>query len=65
MSSQAPVAHAYNPSYSGGSHQEDHGLRPSLVNSSWDPILIKPIIKERAGEVSQDVGSDFKPQHQK
>jgi hypothetical protein len=23
------VAHAYNPSYSGGRNQEDHGLKPA------------------------------------
>jgi hypothetical protein len=27
--SQAPVAHTYNPSYSGGRDQEDLGLKPS------------------------------------
>jgi hypothetical protein len=28
------VAHAYNPSYSGGRDQEDCGLRPAQENSS-------------------------------
>jgi hypothetical protein len=28
----------YNPSYSGGRDQEDHGLKPALANSSRDPI---------------------------
>jgi hypothetical protein len=32
-SSWAPVAHAYNPSNSGGRDQEDCGLRPALANS--------------------------------
>jgi hypothetical protein len=27
--SQAPVSHAYNPSYSGGGDQEDHSLKPA------------------------------------
>jgi hypothetical protein len=27
--SQAPVAHAYNLSYSGGRDQEDHGSKPA------------------------------------
>jgi hypothetical protein len=27
--SQAPVVHTYNPSYSGGRDQEDHGLKPA------------------------------------
>jgi hypothetical protein len=26
---QVPVAHAYNPSYSGGRDQEDHGSKPA------------------------------------
>jgi hypothetical protein len=35
---QAPVAHKYNPSYSGGRDQEDHDLKPAQANSSQDPI---------------------------
>jgi hypothetical protein len=31
--SQALVAHAYNPSYSGGVDQEDHGSNPVWANS--------------------------------
>jgi hypothetical protein len=27
-----PVAQAYNPSYSGGRDQEDHGLKPAQEN---------------------------------
>jgi hypothetical protein len=37
------VAHACNPSYSGGRDQEDRGSRPALANSSQDPILEKTI----------------------
>jgi hypothetical protein len=33
---QVPVAHAYNPSYSGGRDQEDHGLKPA---SPWQIVL--------------------------
>jgi hypothetical protein len=33
------VAHASNPSYSGGRDQEDHGLNPAWANNSQDPIL--------------------------
>jgi hypothetical protein len=44
--SQAPVAHAYNPSYSGGRDQEDHGLKPTQANSWRDPISKKPITKK-------------------
>jgi hypothetical protein len=29
-----PVAHAYNPNYSGGRDQEDHSLKPAWANSS-------------------------------
>jgi hypothetical protein len=29
-----PVAHTYNPSYSGGRDQEDHSAKPAEINSS-------------------------------
>jgi hypothetical protein len=35
------VAHACNPSYSGGTDQEDHGLKPAWANSLRDPISKK------------------------
>jgi hypothetical protein len=35
----------YNPSYSGGRDQEDHGSKPAQANSAQDPISKKPIIK--------------------
>jgi hypothetical protein len=76
--SQVPVAHACNPSYSGDRDQEDHGLKPAQANSSQDPISKKPITKKqnkknhqknpsqkRAGEVTQGVGPEFKPQYKK
>jgi hypothetical protein len=44
--SQAPMAHACNPSYSGGRDQEDHGSKPVWANSSQDPILKKPITRK-------------------
>jgi hypothetical protein len=37
------VAHAYNPSYSGGRDQEDHSWKPAGANSSRDPISKKAI----------------------
>jgi hypothetical protein len=43
LSSQAPVAHACNPNYSGGRDPEDYGLKPALVSSSRDRISEKPI----------------------
>jgi hypothetical protein len=59
------VAHAYNPSYSGGRDQENHSSKPAQANSSQDPILKIPNTK-MAGGVAQSVGSEFKPQyHQK
>jgi hypothetical protein len=45
---QAPVAHACNPSYSGGRDQEDHGLKPVQANSSRD-LILKTFHKNRAG----------------
>jgi hypothetical protein len=38
--------YACNPTYSGGRHQEDHGLKPARTNSSQDPILKKPIMEK-------------------
>jgi hypothetical protein len=49
-----PVAHTYNPSYSGGRDQEDHGLKPAGANSSQGPIL-KIQNTKRAGGVVQVV----------
>jgi hypothetical protein len=36
--SQVPVAHACNPSYSGGRDQEDHSSKPAWTNGPQDPI---------------------------
>jgi hypothetical protein len=33
------MAHAYNPSYSGGRDQEDRGSKPAQANSSVTPYL--------------------------
>jgi hypothetical protein len=66
-SSQVLVAHAYNPSYSGNSDQEDPGSKPALANSSQDPILKKAHYKKKgggwAGGAVQGVGSGFKAQY--
>jgi hypothetical protein len=35
---QTLVTHTCNPSYLGGSNQEDHSLKPAWANSSRDPI---------------------------
>jgi hypothetical protein len=57
-----PVANAYNPIYSGGRDQEDHGSKPALANSSRDPISTKPIMK-KGGGAAQGVGPGFKLQY--
>jgi hypothetical protein len=46
-----PVAHAYNPNYSGGRDQEDLGSKPTQANSSQDPILKNSITKKRGALV--------------
>jgi hypothetical protein len=40
------VAYTCNPSYSGGSNQEDHDLKPAQANNSRHPILKKLRKKE-------------------
>jgi hypothetical protein len=42
---QALVAHACNPSYSGGRDQEECSLKPAWANSSVRPYLEKPFTK--------------------
>jgi hypothetical protein len=56
------VAHACNPSYSGGRDLEDHSLKPARADSSQDPISKRPITKW-AGGVAQGIGPKFKPQY--
>jgi hypothetical protein len=58
------VAHACNPSYSGGRDQEDHGSKLTLANSLQDPISKKTFTK-RNGGVAHCVGPDFEPQYHK
>jgi hypothetical protein len=41
------VAHACNPSYTGGRDQEDHSLKPARANSSRNPISKKPFTKKK------------------
>jgi hypothetical protein len=56
-----PVAHTYNPSYS-GRDQEDHVLKPAqqIVHKT---LSQKNLLQKRGGGVTQGVGSEFKPQH--
>jgi hypothetical protein len=57
-----PVAHTYNPSYSGDSDQKDHQPR-QMVHKT---LSGKNPSQKRAGGVAQGVGPKFKPQyHQK
>jgi hypothetical protein len=58
------MAHAYNPSYSGGRVQEDHSLKTAQANSSRDTIVKKTITKMADG-VAQGVGLVFKPKSHK
>jgi hypothetical protein len=58
-----PVAHTYNPSYSGGRDQEAHSSKTARENSSQYPISKNPITKNWAGKVAQGVGPEFKPQY--
>jgi hypothetical protein len=59
------VAHACNPSYSGGRDQEDRSLKPAQANSLQDSILRNSITKNWAGGVAQGEGTEFKPQYRK
>jgi hypothetical protein len=45
--SQVLVAHACNPSYSGGRDHKDPGSKPAWANSSRDPILKKNPSQEK------------------
>jgi hypothetical protein len=57
------MAHACNPSYSGGRDQEDRGSKPAWVSSSLDLISKITITKKReggAGGVAQGEGPEFK-----
>jgi hypothetical protein len=40
------MAHAHNPSYSGGTDQEDHGLMPARENSLTRPYFEKTLHKK-------------------
>jgi hypothetical protein len=44
--SRVPVAHTCNPSYSGGSDQEDHSSKPAWANSLKDLISKKPFTQK-------------------
>jgi hypothetical protein len=46
------VAHACNPSYSGGRDQEDLGLKPAQGKKLPENLSRKTIFKNRAGGVA-------------
>jgi hypothetical protein len=50
--SRALVAHAYNPSYSGGRDQEDLGSKPISCKLFTRPYLEKKPSQKRAGGVA-------------
>jgi hypothetical protein len=54
------VAHACNPSFSGGRDQEAEGSKPAQANSLRDPILKKKKSQKRTGEVAGGVSPEFK-----
>jgi hypothetical protein len=60
-----PLAHARNPSYSGGTDQEDRGSNPAWAYSLRDAILKKSPSQKRTGGVAQGVGPKFKSQYLK
>jgi hypothetical protein len=55
------VAHAYNPSYSGGRDKEDYSLKPAWKIVCETLSRKHPSPKIRAGRVAQGVGPEFKP----
>jgi hypothetical protein len=58
------VAHACNPSYSGGSDQEDCGSKPAWASSSQDPISKNPSQKKVLVEwLKVFEGPEFKPEY--
>jgi hypothetical protein len=63
--SEAPVAHAYNPSCSEGRDQEDPSLKAAQANSLRDLISKNTLRKKRTGGVVQGVGPELKLQHGK
>jgi hypothetical protein len=61
------VAHACNPSYSGGRDQEDRGLKPAQAYNLWvhDTLSWKNPSQKGTGGLAQGVGQEFKPQYHK
>jgi hypothetical protein len=62
--SLALVAHACNPSYSGGRDQQDCSLKPAQAKLH-KTLTQKTLHKNRAGGMAQGEGPRFKPQYHK
>jgi hypothetical protein len=58
---QALMAHACNPSYSGGRDEEDQGLKPAQANSSQDLISKKKKKKKSITKKGLWSGSRCRP----
>jgi hypothetical protein len=59
------VAHACDPSFSGGTDQEDCSSKQLEQKSLGDPISKKENLHKRAGGVAQGICSEFKPKYHK
>jgi hypothetical protein len=63
-----PVAHACNPSYSGGRDQEDRSSKPAWVNSYMRPYLENTQHKKGLGGVAMSsslhTGKKKRPQNE-
>jgi hypothetical protein len=57
------MAHACDPSYSGGRDLEDWHSKPALGKEFARPYLEKNPTQKRAGGVAQGVSPEFKPQY--
>jgi hypothetical protein len=66
-SSKALVAHACNPSYSGGSNQEDRGSKPAWANRQTvrETLPQKYLTQKRSGGMAQGVALRSSPSIEK
>jgi hypothetical protein len=49
------LAHTCNPSYSGGTDQEDHSSQPARANSSQESILKNPSPKKKKSKIFHQI----------
>jgi hypothetical protein len=57
------MAHAYNPSYSGGGDKEDRGSKPA--QAEFARPYLKNFTKKKTGGVAQGEVPEFKSQYHK